>query len=144
VTGAGAERDPPTRVMVVDDHPMWRDIPDDDHIDPAGLDRRDQLPEAIACDLLERGVPVILEGGHDLPAAAVRVLGPAVKLGRHRLRRVVSLAQAGVHARPGLGFRPVFPGSAHASIMQQKSGWRIRRRPAPDAVVAGPAQMPEG
>ena len=25
MTGAGAERDPPTRVMVVDDHPMWRD-----------------------------------------------------------------------------------------------------------------------
>jgi len=25
VTGVGAERDPPTRVMVVDDHPMWRD-----------------------------------------------------------------------------------------------------------------------
>ena len=25
MTGVGAERDPPTRVMVVDDHPMWRD-----------------------------------------------------------------------------------------------------------------------
>ena len=42
----------------------------------------------------------------------------ALRLGRHRLRRVVSLAQTRVHTRPGLGFRPVNLDSAYASIIE--------------------------
>ena len=82
----------------------------------------DQLPEAIACDLLERGVPVILEGGHDVPVAPLCMLGAALKLRRHRLRSIIGLAQTGVHACPELGFRPVCLSCTHTSIMPQKDG----------------------
>src|SRR5438876_1129208 len=48
------------------------DVPDDHHVNLAGLDRRDQLGEPVPGDFLEPGVPVILEGGHDGPAAPGR------------------------------------------------------------------------
>ena len=108
------------------------DIADDDHVDRAGLDRRDQLPEPVPGDFLERGVPVILEGGRDRPAAPGRVVGAPLELGRHRLRRVVGLAQTGVHARPELGFRPVCLGVVHESSMTQKHSGRMRRLVASD------------
>ena len=59
------------------------DIADDDHVDLACFDRRDQLPEPVPADFLECGVPVILEGGHHGPAAPPGVVGAAVDLGRH-------------------------------------------------------------
>jgi hypothetical protein len=48
---------------------------------------------------------VIFEDGRDLPAAPLDVLGAALELGRHRLCRVVGLAQAGIYTQPELGFR---------------------------------------
>ena len=39
------------------------------------------------------------------PAAPLRMIGAALKLGGHRLRRVVGLAQAGIHACSELSFR---------------------------------------
>jgi hypothetical protein len=86
------------------------DVADDDHVDLARLDRRDQLPEPVTGDFLERRVPVILEGGDDLPVAPLCVVGAPVKLGRHRLGRVVGLAQTAIHTRPELGFRQKFLG----------------------------------
>ena len=63
-----------------------------------------------------------------------RVTGAPVQLGRHRLRRVVRLAQTGVHARPELGLRPVCLHVVHESSMTQKHSGRMRR-----LVAGGPA-----
>ena len=41
-----------------------------------------------------------------------------------------------------LGFRQKFLPVVHASIMRQKNGQRIRRRPEPGCVLEGPARMP--
>ena len=114
------------------------DVADDDHVDLAGLDRRDQLPEPVPGDFLERGVPVILEGGHHGPAAPRRVVGAPLELGRHRLRRVVGLAQTAVHARPELGFRPVCLCVVHESIMTQKHSGRIAGWSRPGCCPSGP------
>src|SRR5207248_8584351 len=54
-------------------------------------------------------------------------ISAALKLSRHRLRRVVRFAQARVHARPELGFRPVCLNVTHESIMTQKHSGRMRR-----------------
>ena len=108
------------------------DVADDDHVDLARLDRRDQPAESIAGDFLKRRVPVILEGSHHGPAAPPGVIGTPVKLGRHRLRRVVGLAQTAVHARPELGFRPVCPYVVHESSMTQNHSERMRRLVAAD------------
>jgi len=50
-------------------------VADDDHLDPARLDRRDQLPEPIAGDFLNREYLSSLKGGRDGPAAPGRVVG---------------------------------------------------------------------
>src|SRR5439155_7138794 len=71
--------------------------------------------------------PVILEGGHDGPAAPGRVVGAPLDLSGNRLRRVVGLAQTAIHARPELGFRPVCLCVVHESIMTQKYSGRMRR-----------------
>jgi DNA-binding NarL/FixJ family response regulator len=54
VTGADAKHDPPTRVMVVDDHPMWRD--------------------SVSRDLSEAGFQVVAATGEGLQA--MRIAAP--------------------------------------------------------------------
>ena len=54
MTGAGAKHDPPTRVMVVDDHPMWRD--------------------SVSRDLSEAGFEVVAATGEGLQA--MRIAAP--------------------------------------------------------------------
>ncbi len=55
------------------------------------------------------------------------MISAALKLSRHRLRRVVRFAQARVHARSELGFRLVCLNVTHESIMTQKHSGRMRR-----------------
>src|SRR5262249_29556154 len=65
------------------------DIPHDDHIHPAALDGRDQLPEPVPGDFLKRRVPVIFEGGHHRPAPPPGVTRAPVQLRPHRPGGVV-------------------------------------------------------
>ena len=113
-------------------------VADDHHVHHAGLDRRDQLPEPVPGDFLKPGEPVILEGGRDDPAAPLCVVGAPLDLSGNRLGRVVGLAQAGIDARPELGFRPVCLCAVHESIMMQKHSGRMRRLVAAGCCRSGP------
>ncbi len=73
-------------------------VADDDHVDLVPFDRPDQVHEVVAADLFERRVPVVLEPRHHCPAAPPRMPVGAGQLGRHRLGRVVGLAQPRVTA----------------------------------------------
>jgi hypothetical protein len=77
---------------------------------------------------LEPGIPVILKGGHDGPAAQGREVGTPIKLRRGPPPPpLVSLAQTAIHARPELGFRPVCLCVAHESFMMQNHSRRMQR-----------------
>jgi hypothetical protein len=69
------------------------DVADNYDVDLLPLDRPDEVQEVVAADLLERRVAVVLEPRRNLPAAPGRVPLGVGELGRHRLRRVVGLAQ---------------------------------------------------
>ena len=99
------------------------DVADDDHVDLADLDRRDQLPEPVTGDYLDAEYPSSLKVVTTVqPRRAARsVPGPARSVPTPRRR-----SRLDGHTRPPeLGFRSVCLRVVHYSITMQNPRGRI-------------------